>query len=50
MVRFINLHWNNRFTNPMQLHLLCVKTGAVALVQQGLTAGRLTGWQASKQM
>ena len=37
-----NFLWNNSFINPMQLPLLCEKTGARAIVEPGLTveAGR----------
>jgi len=32
----------------MQLPFLCEKSGAIALVLLGLTAGRLAGWQAGR--
>jgi len=31
----------------MRLPVFCKKSGAIALVLPGLTAGRLAGWQAS---
>ena len=43
MVQWINNFWNSIFVNPMQLPLLCVKTGALAKVKLGLTAGRSGG-------
>ena len=39
MVQWINILQNNGFVNPMQLHLLCEKTGALAIVEPGITAG-----------
>ena len=33
----------------MRLSLLCKKTGAIALAQLGLMAGRLAGYQAGRQ-
>ena len=41
MAQWINVLWNNGFVNLTQLPLLCEKTGAVAIVELGLTAGRL---------
>ena len=41
MVQWINFHQNSSFVSPIQLPLLCEKTGAIALVQLGLMAGRL---------
>ena len=41
MVQWINFLWNNSFVNPTQLPLLCEKTGALAIVEPGLMAGRL---------
>ena len=35
---------NNGFINPTRLRLLCEKTGALAIVEPGLT----TGWQAGR--
>ena len=40
MVQRINFLQNNSFVNPMQLPLLCEKTGALAIVEPGLTTGR----------
>ena len=39
MAQWINVLQNNRFINPTQLPLFCQKTGALAIVEQGLTAG-----------
>ena len=46
MAQWINVLRNNGFINPTQLLLLCEKTGALAIVEPGLTAGRLAVWQA----
>ena len=43
MAQWINFLRNNSFVNPVQLPLLCEKTGALAIVEPGLTAGRLGG-------
>ena len=40
MAQSINILRNNSFVNPLWLPFLCEKTGAVALAQPGLTAGR----------
>ena len=40
MVQWINILQNNGFVNPTQLALLWEKTGALAMVEPGLTAGR----------
>ena len=40
MAQWINVLQNNGFINPTQLLLLCEKTGALAIVEPGLTAGR----------
>ena len=40
MVQWTNVFWNNGFVNSTQLPLLCEKTGALAIVEAGLTAGR----------
>ena len=40
MVQWINVFQNNGFVNPMQLPLLYEKSGAVAILEPGLTAGR----------
>ena len=45
MAQCINVLWNNGFVNPMRLPLLCEKTGALAIVEPGLTAGRQAGLQ-----
>ena len=45
MAQWINVLWNSSFVNPTQLPLLCEKTGALAIVELGLTAG----WQAISQ-
>ena len=49
MAQWINVLRNNGFVNPMQLPLLCEKTGALAIVEQGLMAGRQAGWQLGRQ-
>ena len=41
MAQWINILQNSSFVNPSRLPFLCEKTGAVALVQPGLMAGRL---------
>ena len=46
MAQWINVFWNNSSVNLMQLPLLCRNSRAVALVEPGLTAGWLAGWQA----
>ena len=43
MAQWINVLRNNGFVNPMPLPLLCEKTGALAIVEPGLTAGRPLG-------
>ena len=43
MAQWINILRNNDFVNPMRLPLLCEKTGALAIVEPGLTAGRPLG-------
>ena len=48
MAQGINVLRNNDFTNPMRLPLLCEKTGALAIVEPGLTAGRPAVWQAGR--
>ena len=40
MAQWINILWNNGFIDPTRLPL-CEKTGALAIVELGLTAG----WQ-----
>ena len=49
MAQWINVLRNNGFVNPMRLPLLREKTGPLAIVEPGLTAGRLAVWQAVKQ-
>ena len=39
MAQWINFHQNNSFVNLMRLPLLGEKTGALAIVELGLTAG-----------
>ena len=48
MVQWINILRNNSFVNPMRLSLLHEKTGALAVVEPGLTAGRPAGHWADK--
>ena len=43
MAQWINVLRNNSFVNPTRLPLLCEKTGALAIVEPGLTAGRQAG-------
>ena len=45
MAQWINVLRNNGFVNPTQLPLLCENTGALAIVEPGLTAGRQAGRQ-----
>ena len=40
MAQWVNRLWNNIFVNPMTLPLSCEISGALHLVQLGLTAGR----------
>ena len=40
MVQWINVLRNDSFVNPMRIPLLCERTGALAIVEPGLTAGR----------
>ena len=40
MAQWINVLRNNGFVNPTRLPLLCKKTGTLAIVEPGLTAGR----------
>ena len=40
MAQCINVLQNNDFVNPTRLPLLCEKTGALAIVELGLMAGR----------
>ena len=43
MAQWVNRLRNNVFVNPPPLPLLCEISGALHLVQPGLTAGRLAG-------
>jgi len=45
MAQWLNLLWNSSFVNLMPLPFLCEKSGAIALVLPGLTAGRLASQQ-----
>ena len=53
MAQWINILRNNGFVNPTRLSLLCEKTGTLAIVEPGLTAGQQAGrpavWQAVRQ-
>ena len=40
MAQWVNRPWNNIFVNPMPLPLSCEISGALHLVQLGLTVGR----------
>ena len=44
MAQWVNHLWNNIFVNPPTLPLSCETSGALHLVQPGLTAG----WQAGR--
>ena len=46
MAQWVNRLWNNIFINVPPLPILCEISGALHLVQLGLTAGRLAGWLA----
>ena len=43
MAHWINVLRINGFVNPTRLPLLCEKTGALAIVEPGLKAGRESG-------
>ena len=45
MVQWVNRLQNKIFVNPPPLPLLCEISGALLVVQSGLTAGRQAGWQ-----
>ena len=45
MVQWINSLRNNSFVNPTRLPLSCEKSGALAIVEPGLMAGRQAGRQ-----
>ena len=44
MAQWVNRLRNNIFVNPPPLPLSCEISGALHLVQPGLTAGWLAGW------
>ena len=46
MAQWVNRLRKNIFVNPPPLPLLCKISGALHLVQLGLTAGRQAGWLA----
>ena len=48
MVQWVNRLRNNIFINPSPLPVLCEISGALHLVQPGLTAGWLAGRQADE--
>ena len=50
MAQWINVLRNNGFVNPTRLPLLCEKTGALSIVEPGLTAGRPAVWQAGRPL
>ena len=43
MALWINFAWKNSFVNLTQLPLLCVKIGALAIVEPDLMVGRQAG-------
>ena len=43
MAQWVNVLRKNGFVNATQLTLLCEKTGALAIVEPGLAAGRQAG-------
>ena len=49
MAHWMNVLRINGFVNPTGLPLLCEKTGALAIVEPGLTAGRESGRPAVRQ-
>ena len=49
MAHWINILRNNSFVNPTRLPLLCRNSRAVALAEQGLTAGWLAGQLAGRR-
>ena len=49
MAQWVNCLRNKIFVNPPPLPLLYDISGALHLVQPGLTAGRLAGWQAGRR-
>ena len=48
MAHWIKVLRINGFVNPTRLPLLCEKTGALAIVEPGLTAGRESGRPAGR--
>ena len=48
MEQWTNLNQNNIFINRTRFPLLCEKSGAIHLVEPGLTAGRQAGWLADE--
>ena len=50
MVQWINVLQNNSFVNPSWLPFLIAKTGAIALAQPGLTAGRQADSQVDEML
>ena len=50
MVQWINVFRNDGFVNPMRLPFLSEKTGALAIVEPGLTAGRQSSRQAGRPL
>ena len=48
MAQWVNCLRNNIFVNPLPLPLSCEISGALHLVEPGLTAGRLAGWLADE--
>ena len=48
MAQWVNCLQNNIFVNPPPLPLSCENSGALHLVQLGLTAGWLAGWLAGR--
>ena len=49
MAQWVNRLRNKIFVNPPPLPLLCEISGALHLVQPGLTAGRQAGWLAGRR-
>ena len=49
MAQWVNRLWYNIFVNPLPLPLLCEISGALHLVQPGLTAGSQAGRQSGSQ-
>ena len=49
MEQWVNRLWNNIFVNPLSLLLsVCEISGPLYLLQLGLTASCLAGWQADE--